>query len=79
MRHLLMDPAFPDVVGQGAGIEINDSARVWTVTRGAGGRLEERLDETFLSILRTAQSAKEIADAYVIAAGLQEVAETRVW
>ena len=79
MKHLLMDPAFPDIVGQRAAIEIDDRARVWTVTRGTDGRLEERLNENFLAVVETAQSAEEIADEVIIAAGLQEIAETRVW
>jgi len=74
-----MDPAFPDIVGQRAAIEIDDRARVWTVTRGTDGRLEERLDENFLAVVDTAQSAEEIADAVIIAAGRQEIDETRVW
>ena len=67
MRHLLMNPAFPDIVGGFAFDAIDDSARVWTVTMGADGCLAERLDPGLL------------ADALVIAAGEDEVAATRLW
>lgn len=66
MRHLLMDPAFPDIVGEWAG-QIDEKARVWVVTMGEDGRLEERLDPAAL------------ADSLVLAAGLREIAETRAW
>jgi hypothetical protein len=67
MRHLLMDPAFPDIVGEWAAEQIDDTARVWTVTRGEGGKLEDRLDPAAL------------ADSLVLAAGLRDIAQTRVW
>jgi hypothetical protein len=62
-----MDPAFPDLVGEWADEQIDDRARVWVVTRGPDGRLEERLDPTLL------------ADALTVAEGLREIAATRVW
>ena len=74
-----MDPAFPDIVGAQEVLDIDDRARVWTVTRGSDGRLEERLDTSFLAILETAQSPEEMADAMIVAAGRREIAETRVW
>jgi hypothetical protein len=74
-----MDPAFPDVVRGQEELDIDDRARVWTVTRGTNGRLEERLDTSFLSILETAQSPEEMADAMILAAGRREIADTRVW
>ena len=71
MRHLLMDPAFPDLVGEWADeqsdAQIDDRARVWVVTRGADGGLEERLDPNLL------------ADALTVAEGLRDIAATRVW
>ena len=67
MRHLLMDPAFPDIVGKLAEGEIDDRARVWVLTRGADGKLEERLDPALL------------ADALTLAEGLRDIAATRVW
>jgi hypothetical protein len=67
MRHLLMDPAFPDIVGAWAVDLIDDRARVWTVTMGPDGLLEDCLDPGLL------------ADAMVIAAGEQEIAATRLW
>src|SRR5205085_11390279 len=78
MKHLLMDPAFPDLVGQLATEQIDDSARVWTVTRGADGRLEERLDPTFLQSTEP-QTVDDIVEALVFAAAQQDVAETRIW
>jgi len=66
MRHLLMDPAFPHIVGEWAG-QIDEKARVWVVTMDEDGKLEESLDPTAL------------ADSLVLAAGLREIAQTRVW
>jgi hypothetical protein len=74
-----MDPAFPDIVGKQGKFEIDDRARVWTVTRGADGRLEERLDASFLATLELEELPEEMADGLIVAAGLQEIAETRVW
>ena len=62
-----MDPAFPDLVGELAEQEIDDGARVWTVTRGTDGKLEERLDPA------------RLADALTVAEGLRDIAATRVW
>lgn len=67
MRHLLMHPAYPDIVGEWAAEAIDDKSRVWVVTRGDDGKLEDRLDPDAL------------ADAFVLAAGLRDVAETRAW
>jgi hypothetical protein len=53
--------------------KIDDRARVWTITRGADGRLREELDEGILATLNP------LADALVIAAGEQDVADNRVW
>ena len=55
--------------------KIDDKARVWIVMRGPDGGIQEELDPRLLS----AQSAEEIADALVAAAGAIEIAETRVW
>ena len=62
-----MDPAFPDIVGEWAARGIDDKTRVWTVTRGADGRLEEHLDPS------------RLAEAMIIAEGERELAETRAW
>ena len=62
-----MHPAFPDIVGEWAAETIDDNARVWIVTRGDDGKLEDRLDPDAL------------ADSLAVAAGLREVAQTRVW
>jgi hypothetical protein len=67
MRHLLMDPAFPDIVGAFAFEAIDDRARVWTVTMGSDGRLADSLDPGLL------------ADAMLIAAAEEEIAATRAW
>ena len=55
--------------------KIDDKARVWIVMRGPDGGIQEELDPRLLS----AQSAEEIADALVAAAGAVEIAETRIW
>ena len=55
--------------------KIDDKARVWIVMRGPDGGIQEELDPRLLS----AQSAEEIADALVAAAGAIEIAETRIW
>ena len=55
--------------------KIDDKARVWIVMRGPDGGIQEELDPRLLS----AQSAEDIADALVAAAGAIEIAETRVW
>ena len=64
--------------------KIDHRARVWIVTRGPDGGIEERLDPSrlepqFLTSLGTASSAEEIADVLAKMAGAMEVAETRVW
>jgi hypothetical protein len=74
-----MDPAFPDVVGAWAAQEIDDRAKVWTLSRGADGRLEERLDPTFLETLEKAETLEELADAIAAAAARREIEESRVW
>ena len=53
--------------------KIDDRARVWTLTRDTDGRLREELDEGILATL------DPMADALVIAAGEQDVADTRIW
>ena len=67
MRHLLMNPGFPDIVRDQAVELIDDKARVWTVTRGADGKLEEQLDPGLLA----GAAAKAAAEA--------EIAATRLW
>lgn len=53
--------------------KIDDRARVWTITRSTDGRLREELDEGILATL------DPLADALVIAAGEQDIAENRAW
>jgi hypothetical protein len=59
--------------------KIDDKARVWMITRGSDGRLHDELDPRFLAALRNADSAEDVAEAVVIAAGELEIAETRAW
>ena len=59
--------------------KIEDSARVWVVTLGPDGRLQEQLDPQFLTTLGAASSAQEVADVLVTAAGEMEIAENRLW
>jgi hypothetical protein len=59
--------------------KIDEKARVWVITRGPNGRLEERLDPQFLTSLGNAASAEEIANLIAVAAGQMEIAETRAW
>ena len=53
--------------------KIDDRARVWTITRGTDGRIREELDERIIATL------DPLADALVIAAGEQDVADNRAW
>ncbi|HEX6661319.1 MAG TPA: hypothetical protein VF067_05575 [Sphingomicrobium sp.] len=53
--------------------KIDDRARVWTISRGTDGCLMEELDEGILATL------DPMADALVIAAGEQDIAENRAW
>ena len=53
--------------------KIDDRARVWTISRGTDGRIMEELDEGLLATL------DPLADALVIAAGEQDIAENRAW
>ena len=79
MRHLLMDPAFPDLVAEQAAGRLDRKAKVWTITRGADGRLEERLDETFLEKLEEDCTCDEIIDALITVAAKQDIAGSRTW
>ena len=59
--------------------KIDSKARVWTVVRGPDGRLHDQLDPRLLAALENAQSAGDIAEAIVVAAGAIEIAQTRAW
>lgn len=64
--------------------KIDDKARVWILTRGEDGKLQESIDETrldpqFLGAIGAAATAKELANVIAIAAGELEVAEKRAW
>jgi hypothetical protein len=74
-----MDPAFPDIVGQHAEAQIDSSARVWIVERGSDGRLAERIDPDFLTLLDGYEEVDEILEALIVAAAEQDVAHTRLW
>ena len=74
-----MDPAFPDLVGEWAAEHIDRKARVWTVTRGADGSLEEALDLGHLLRLNPGHGIDEIVDALLGVLAERDVAETRIW
>jgi len=74
-----MNPAFPDIVGEWALQNISDKARVWSVTRGPDGKLEERLDPALLARAGEAAWIDEVIDALIDAAAEQDIAENRVW
>lgn len=59
--------------------KIDDKARVWIVTRGSDGRLEDRVDPQFLTQIGAACSADDVANILAVAAGRIEVADTRAW
>jgi hypothetical protein len=59
--------------------QMDDNARVWIVTRGTDGRLEEEFDTGLLDRLNPGHSAEEIANLLVTAAGEMDVAESRLW
>ncbi|HEU4696852.1 MAG TPA: hypothetical protein VFR92_07805 [Sphingomicrobium sp.] len=59
--------------------KIEDSARVWMVTLGPDGKLQEQLDPQFVAALGNGESAREVADLLATAAGEAEVAESRLW
>ena len=74
-----MDPAFPDLVGQWAADHIDDKARVWTVTRGRDGALQEGLDLDHLLKLNPGHGIDEIVDAVLSVAALEDIEDTRLW
>ena len=59
--------------------KIDDKARVWILSRGPDGRLQEELDPQFLSVIGAAATAEDVADVIAIAAGRMELAENRLW
>jgi hypothetical protein len=74
-----MDPAFPDVVGEWAAEQVDDRAKVWTLSRGSNGKLEERLDPTFLETLEKAETVEQLADAIAASAARRHIEASRVW
>lgn len=78
MKHYLMARAFADAAGERA-LEIDNKARVWTVTRGADGKLEGDVDLSLLLKLNPGHSAEQLADALMLAAALADIDETRAW
>jgi hypothetical protein len=58
---------------------IDDRERVWVVTLGPDGQLQDELDPLLLAGLSKAQSAHEIAEALAMADGRRAIAETRAW
>ncbi|WP_341633648.1 hypothetical protein [Sphingomonas agri] len=79
MRHLLMNPAFPDIVGQHANAQIDNRARAWIVERGSDGRLAERIDPDFLAVPDGREEVDEILEALIVAAAEQDISQTRLW
>jgi hypothetical protein len=79
VKQLLMGPSFPDLVGEWAARHLDDKARIWTVTRGEDGGLEERLDPSFLALIDEDRSIDELVDVILTAAAEQDIAETRIW
>jgi hypothetical protein len=74
-----MDPAFPDLVAEHAAREIDDNAKVWTISWGSDGRLEERLDPSFLASFEEQHAIDQVVDALITAAAEEDIAETRIW
>ena len=54
--------------------KIDRAARVWTVSRGPDGRLQEEIDAALL-----AAQPDEIAEAIILAAAEAEIAKIRAW
>lgn len=79
MRHLLMDPAFPDIVGELVPEQIDDRARVWIIERGNDGQLAERVDPGLLPGSTRTSEIDQMIEALLVAAAEQDVAETRTW
>jgi hypothetical protein len=74
-----MDPAFPDMVGEWAAEQVDDRAKVWALSRGTNGKLEERLDDRFLAKLEEAGSVEELVEAIIASAARREIEQSRVW
>jgi hypothetical protein len=74
-----MDPAFPDIVGDWAASQVGDRAKVWTVSRSADGKLEERLDDSFIAQLEQAESVEDMVDVILAAAARQDIDRSRAW
>jgi hypothetical protein len=60
-------------------LPMDDKAKVWTITRGADGRLDERIDLAFLASFDDDQAIDQLVDALITAAAEQDIAETRIW
>ena len=73
-----MDPAFPDIFGEWAEQEVDNHAKVWTVTRGANGRLENRIDPNFLIHADDVQLPDEIIDELIAASARRDIEDGRV-
>jgi hypothetical protein len=74
-----MDPAFPDIVGEWAEQEVDDHAKVWTITRGTDGRLADQIDPSFLIHADDVQLPDGIVDALIAAAARRDIEDSRVW
>lgn len=58
--------------------KIDRAARVWMVSRGPDGRLQEQLDAELLERLNTADT-DEIAEAIIRTAAEAEISKIRAW
>jgi hypothetical protein len=58
--------------------KIDAASRVWIVSRGPDGRLQEQIDPALLEGLSPAESA-EIAETVIRAAAEVEIARSRLW
>jgi hypothetical protein len=58
---------------------MDDKAKVWTITRGTDGRLDERIDPDFLASIEEDDAIDQLVDALITAAAEQDIAETRIW
>jgi hypothetical protein len=72
---MLMDPAYPDIVGEWANARVDDSAH----DRMCNGKHQRQFDPQFLTAVGTASSAQEVAEMLITAAGEMEIAENRLW
>ena len=59
--------------------KIDPASRVWTVVRGADGRLQEQIDRELVQALRSTGCPEDVTEAVIQTAGEIDIAETRLW